>query len=109
MRGPFASRFVPQQLVGEDQLLDLAGALIDAERADLAIEALDRMPRDDAHAAEELHGIVNNAFRGFRSEQLRHGSFPWNAIGTDVARPGGAIDKQSAGVDGERHFGKLRL
>src|SRR4051812_33802382 len=109
MRGPLARRFFLQQLLGENQLLDLACTFVDAECADLAIETLDRAAMHDTHAAKELHGIVNHALGGFGGEQFRHRSFPRNAILASVARPSRAVDEQRAGVDGQRHVGELGL
>ena len=54
-RTPLPARGSLQDLPGDDQLLDLAGALVDAQGADLAIEPLDRRAGDDAAGAQQLH------------------------------------------------------
>src|SRR5688500_5661856 len=46
-----------QGLAGDDHLLDLAGALVDAEDAHVAVKALDPVLGDVAGAAEDLHGL----------------------------------------------------
>src|SRR4051812_2067991 len=46
---------------GDDHLLDLTGALVDAEDAHVAVEALDAVVGDVAGAAEDLHRLVGDA------------------------------------------------
>ena len=57
---------------GDEQRLDLCRALVDAQRPDLAVEPLDRLPARHAAAAEELHGLVDHALRGLGGEELGH-------------------------------------
>ena len=56
----------------DDELLDLGRPLVDAERANLAVEPLDDARRDDAEPAVELHGAVDDALRGLGREHLGH-------------------------------------
>src|SRR3954451_15281325 len=53
-----------QRRTGDDDLLHLRRPLVDAQRANLAVEALDGVPGGDAEAAEELHGGVDRALGG---------------------------------------------
>src|SRR5580658_8512712 len=52
------SAFRAQHVAGDDELLDLARALIEAEEANVTIEALDAEIRDVARAAMDLHGAI---------------------------------------------------
>jgi hypothetical protein len=49
----------------DDDLLDLGGALVDAQRANFAIQRLDLAADPHAVAAEQLHGAVDDALRRF--------------------------------------------
>src|SRR5439155_2374793 len=55
----------------DHQLLDLAGAFVDPEQPNVAIEALDGVVADVAGAAVDLHRTIGDAAAHFRSEQLR--------------------------------------
>src|SRR6478735_4767036 len=57
-------------LVGDDQALDLRGALPDPVDPQLTPQPLDRIVADVAAAAEDLHGPVGDPVRGLRSGQL---------------------------------------
>src|SRR5580658_2606760 len=62
-----------EHFAGDDELLDLAGALVDAEQADVAVEALDRDAAHVAGTAVDLHGAVGDAADGFAGEVLGSG------------------------------------
>jgi hypothetical protein len=47
-------------LSGNDQLLHLAGPLIDAEGTNIAIKLLNRDPTDDSASAEKLQGLIDD-------------------------------------------------
>src|SRR5262249_35601036 len=49
-----------QEIAGDDDLLDLARALVEAEDAHGAVEALDAVVGDIAGAAEHLHRLVGD-------------------------------------------------
>src|SRR5688500_14866380 len=68
----FDQRRLPalQQSVGDDQALDLAGALPDALDAQLAIEALGHVLAHVAAAAEDLHRAVGDAVRHLGGVEL---------------------------------------
>ena len=51
---------------GDDDLLDLAGAFIDAEDAHVAIEALNAIVGDIAGPTKDLHGPVGDPADHFR-------------------------------------------
>jgi hypothetical protein len=61
-----------QHLARDDQLLDLRGALVDAEQAHVAVEALDRVVRDVAGAAVDLHRAVGDPADHLGGEVLAH-------------------------------------
>src|SRR5690349_16726977 len=63
-----SSAAVLDRLAGDDKLLDLAGALIDAEQANIAIEPLDPVIGDIAGAAENLDGAVGDSADGLAGE-----------------------------------------
>src|SRR5919112_2835436 len=94
---------------GDDELLDLGRALVDAQRTDLAIQPLDDAAHRDAEAAEELHGVIDRALRGLGRVQLGHRRLARDAAAPDVLRPRRAVDQQRARVHAERHLGELRL
>ena len=52
-----------QQVLRDDELLDFAGAVEDAECAHVAIQALDRGALHDAHATEHLQRLIDDFLR----------------------------------------------
>src|SRR4051794_131966 len=82
----------PLQRAGDDQPLDLAGALPDAIHAQLAIEALRHVGAHVAAPAEYLQAAVRAAAGRLAHEQLRH-----RGLGVDDLGVG-------AGVDQARHL-----
>src|SRR3954467_11525022 len=69
------SAAVLDRLAGDDKRVDLAGALVDAEQADVAIEPLDPVIGDIAGAAEALVGTVGDAADRLAGEIFGGGSF----------------------------------
>src|SRR4051794_17843055 len=61
-----------QQLPGDDQLLHFAGALVDAQRTDVPVEAFDGVAASHARAAPQLHGGVDDALRALGGGELGH-------------------------------------
>ena len=59
-----------QDVARDDQLLDLAGALVDAQRTHLPVQALDRRAAHHALSAMDLHGPVHHALTRLVSEGL---------------------------------------
>src|SRR5689334_20084481 len=49
-----------QQLAGDDELLDFGGAFVDAQGADVAVEALDDRATHEARAAVDLYRAVDD-------------------------------------------------
>src|SRR5215471_2542933 len=65
------SRFRSANHIARDhELLDLAGPLVDAEEADVPIEALDSVVTDIAGAAMNLHRSIGHAPAHFRGKEL---------------------------------------
>ena len=94
---------------GDHDLLDLAGAFVDAQRANVAVEALDDLAARDSAAAEELHGAVADASRGFGCKPLRHRGLARHARRAAILAPRGAIDEQRCGVDDRSPCSRARL
>src|SRR3954471_15673192 len=82
----------PLQRAGDDQPLDLAGALPDAVHAQLAVEPLGHVGAHVAAPAEYLQAAVRAAAGRLAHEQLRH-----RGLGVDDLGIG-------AGVDQARHL-----
>ena len=93
----------------DHHLLHVGRAFIDAQRADLAIEAFDDMAAAHAVATMQLHGPVDHVLRTVGGEQLGHRRLAGDAGSTHVLGPCGAIDEQSGRVDVERHVGDVAL
>src|SRR3954468_5960782 len=93
----------------DDQLLDLRRALVDAQRAHLAIEPLYDASDRDTEAAEQLDGVIDHPLRGLGRVQLGHRRLAGDAPAGDVVRPRGAVDEQRRRVHVQRHPAQLRL
>src|SRR5579864_768074 len=87
----------PQHALGDRPAVDFGGAVVDAERADLAEEAGDDRVVGNAEAAEDLHRAVDDAPDRFRADHLRHARFVAAAL-APVEHPGGMPDREAAGV-----------
>src|SRR5690606_39374394 len=61
-----------QRLPGNRQLVDLAGAFVEAEQPDIAIEAFDRVVGDIAISAVHLDAAVGHAAAHFGCEVLAY-------------------------------------
>src|SRR4051794_36012387 len=61
-----------EELAGDDLALDLGGALVDARRADLAVEVLEDVALLEGARAVDLDRHVDRPLRGLGGEQLRH-------------------------------------
>src|SRR5205085_10620725 len=84
-----------QHLPGDDELLDLARAFVDAEQPRVAVEALDRDAAHVARAAVDLHRAVGHAADGLRADVLRRRR-PEPGVRAGSERPG-ALQHQRAG------------
>src|SRR6185369_5207221 len=70
--GASSLAFLEQQ-PRDHQVLHLARALVDAERAHRAVEPVDRARGEHALAAQDLHRVVHDALRRLGGVELRHG------------------------------------
>ena len=61
-----------QQVAGDDDALDFAGAFADLGEAHVAVVAFDRHLGGVAHAAVDLDGLVAGALGDFAGKQLAH-------------------------------------
>src|SRR5579864_2311910 len=87
----------PQHALGDRPAVDFGGAVIDAERADLAEEPGDDRVVGDAEPAEHLHAAVDDAPDRLRADHLGHARFVAAALAL-VEHPGGVPDDEAAGV-----------
>src|ERR1700679_1901547 len=78
--GFLVSFLAAQQIACDHELLDLAGAFIDAENSDVAVEAFDAVIRDIACPAEDLHRAVGDAPYRFGGEIFGAGRFHGDAL-----------------------------
>src|SRR4051794_26877600 len=92
-------------LTGDDELLHLARALIDAQWSDLTVQALYDLTAAHTEAAEDLHRTIDHLLRAFGGRELRHRGFARGARALHVSKPGGTIGEQCRRVDGQRHVG----
>src|SRR5688572_3818434 len=92
-----APRFVPaalpDRLAGDDELVDLAGAVVDAEHADVTVEALDAGNRDMAGAAEYLDGAVGDSAERLAGEIFGRGRLEGDRVAL-VLQPGRLHDER---------------
>src|SRR5205085_4975747 len=70
--GDWRRRSVPGDLAGDDQALDVAGALVNLADPHVAVDALDREIGEIAVAAMDLDRVRGNALGHLRAEQFRH-------------------------------------
>src|SRR5450830_1812387 len=75
-------------VAGNDDLLDLRGALVNAEQAHVPIKTLGRIFADVAGAAVDLHGAVGHAAAHLGGEQLAAGGLGGDVVAV-VALAGG--------------------
>src|SRR6478672_1173658 len=68
-------------LARDHELLDLARPLVDAQRTDLAVEALDRLAHHHPPPAEQLDRVVDYALGRLGREQLGHRGLASHALG----------------------------
>src|SRR5580693_817519 len=87
------------QLARDDQFLHLGCAFVDAQSANLAIEALDNLAASDPAAAEHLQSPIDDALSSLRCGHLRHGGLDYRRQFLDVPAPRGAIGQQRSRID----------
>src|SRR5262249_38759868 len=105
---------VLQDLARDHDLLHLGRTLVDAQRANLAVELLDLDALGDAGTAVQLHGAIDHPLRRLGRVHLRHRRFAGDACRALVLAPGGTIDEKGRGVDlagavGDRRLRQLQL
>src|ERR1022692_4294564 len=67
------TRPLPEQFPGDHELLDLAGALVDPEQPDVAVQPFHRDAADISGPAVDLDRAVGDPAHGFAGEVLRRG------------------------------------
>ncbi|KAF5290255.1 hypothetical protein FQR65_LT20672 [Abscondita terminalis] len=93
------SAVLAQHVPGDVELVDLAGAFVQAEQAHIAEVALDGAEVGHvAGAAEHLHGAVGHAAAHFRGEVLAHGGGQCHVLAA-VAGAGGFQDHRAGRED----------
>src|SRR5579864_7616961 len=88
----------PQHALGDRPAVDLRGAVIDAERADLAEDPGDDRVVGDAEPAEHLHAAVDDPPDCLRADDLGHAGFVAPAL-APVQDPGGVPDDEARGME----------
>src|ERR1700722_3847915 len=97
------------QLPRADEFLHPGRAFVDAQSANLAIEALDNFAASDPAATEHLQRPIDNALSSLRCGHLRHGGLDYRRQFLDVPAPRGAIGQQRSRIDLRRHLAKRGL
>ena len=92
-----------QDRTGNNDLLHVACAFIDAQGANFTIKTFNDHALAYAIAAKELHCRIDHPLGGFSRIKLRHGGFSRNSRRTAVLLPGRTINKQSCRINVERH------
>src|SRR5688572_7988626 len=98
-----------EQLLGDDEPLDLVGALVDLHDLGVAHEALDGEVAGVAVAAEHLHGVRGDLHGGVAGPALGHGRLAGVAADALVHLARGVVDHQPAGMRLHRHVGQHEL
>ena len=96
------------QVARDDQLLHFGCPFVDAQRANIAIQALDHLAARDAAAAEHLHRTIDDLLRGLGGRHLRHGNLSRRPLAA-VAQPRRTIGEKPRRIDIGRHVGERRL
>jgi hypothetical protein len=97
-----------EQAPGDDQLLDLGGALVDLGDLGVPEVPLHLVLLDEAVAAVHLDGVGGDAHRGLRREELGHGRL--RPVGrARILAPGRAEREQAGRLDRGRHVGQHPL
>src|ERR1700722_4652371 len=81
------------QLARDDEFLHLRRAFVDAQSANLAIEAFDNFAASDPPATEHLQPPIDNALSSLRCGHLRHRGLDGGRQLLDVAAPCGATGR----------------
>src|ERR1700688_1121310 len=101
--------FLAEELAGNDQLLNFAGALADGTELDVAVILFGGVVLDEAVAAMDLHAFVGDAGRGFAGEELGHAGFAREADIFLIGKPRSLINEQARGLHFRGHVGELEL
>src|SRR6476659_643903 len=91
---------------GDDQALDLGGALEDRVDLGVAVHPLDRELAGVAVATEDLDRPLGRPDGDLAGLQLRHRALGVLELLAAAAHPGGAPDEQAGGVDLHLHVGE---
>src|SRR5439155_2115158 len=87
---------IPEHVARDDQLLDLAGALVDPGDARVPVEVLDLHVLAVAHATVDLHGFVDDTSVGLGADELRHRGLAARGLAR-IDERGGVIRELSRG------------
>src|SRR5690554_925086 len=98
-----------QYAARNDDFLHLRSPFIDAQGANLAIQALDNVALAHAVTAVQLHRLVDHLLGTVGGEEFGHGRLAGDTFGALVLGPGRAVDQQGGGIHIEGHFGQLTL
>ena len=101
--------FLAEELAGDDQLLDFAGAFANGAELDVAIILFGGIILDEAVAAVDLHTLVGDADGDFAGKELGHAGFPREADILLIGKPRGLIDEQARSFNFRSHIGQFEL
>jgi hypothetical protein len=94
---------------GDHDFLNVGRALINPQRPDLAVEALDDVALAHPVAAMQLHGLVDHILRVVSGIELGHRRLAADPRRALILEPGRAVDQQRRGIDIKRHVGDMPL
>src|ERR1700735_3097841 len=97
------------QLARDDEFLHLGCAFVDAQSANLAIEALHDLVASASTTAEHLQSPIDDALSSLRCSHFRHSGLDGRRQLLDVAAPCGAIGQQRSRIDLRSHVAKRSL
>src|SRR5271166_1835309 len=108
-RRPELQLLLAEELAGNDQPLNFAGAFADGAELDVTIILFGGIVLDESVPAVNLHAFVGDADGHFAGEELGHAGFAGEADIFLVGEPCGLIDEQAGGFDFRGHIGELEL
>src|SRR5205085_1057410 len=102
-------RGAPQHTGADEIALDLHGARADAQPADVAVHALDRVLAREPVAAEQLDGLVAHELRGEVCRGLRHRGLERGRRAVRTGHVHRALQQQARAFELRGHVGDLPL
>src|SRR5882762_7504230 len=98
-----------EELPGNDQLLNFAGAFANSAELDVAIKLFGGVIFDEAVTAVNLHAFVGDADGDFAGKKLGHAGFAREARIVLISKPRGMINEQPRRFHLRGHIRQLEL